>query len=237
MFPDFNHDDEDFPRSHGGHGPGDPNGPGFGGPGPGGFGGFGSGGFGGGRGRHGRPSGPGGFGDFSGGPFDPNALAAMFRRMTGGRGGHGRRMGRGDVRQAVLALLLEEPMHGYQIIRELDERSGGAWKPSAGSVYPTLQMLADEGLIVADETGGKKVYTLTDEGRAEAESRSDEQAPWETAAGAGQNRFGGELPKASAKLAQAVAQVVRSGDPQQVKAVTEIVDEARRRVYQVLADD
>ncbi|MBS1837921.1 MAG: PadR family transcriptional regulator, partial [Actinobacteria bacterium] len=64
-----------------------------------------------------------------------------------GRGGHGRgrRAGRGDVRAAVLALLADEPMHGYQVITELAERTHGGWKPSPGSVYPTLQMLADEG--------------------------------------------------------------------------------------------
>ncbi|WP_442864208.1 PadR family transcriptional regulator [Brevibacterium sp. BRM-1] len=192
----------------------------------------------GGRHGHGGPGGMGGpgFGGFGGG-FDPNAMAAMFRRMTGMQGGRGRgrRMGRGDVRQAVLALLREEPMHGYQVIRELEERSGGAWKPSAGSVYPTLQMLADEGLIVADETGGKKVYSLTEEGRTEAEARSGEDAPWETAGGG--RGFGGELPKASAKLAQAVAQVVRGGDQEQIKAATEIIDEARRRVYGMLAEE
>ena len=76
--------------------------------------------------------------------------------------GPGRRMARGDVRSAVLALLAEQPMHGYQIITEIAQRSDGAWKPSAGSVYPTLQQLADEGLVVATESEGRKTYTLTD---------------------------------------------------------------------------
>ena len=89
-------------------------------------------------------------------------------------------MGRGDVRAAVLALLAEQPMHGYQIISEIDERSGGAWKPSAGSVYPTLQLLADEGLISAEEADGRKTYSLTEAGRAEAEASADRSAPWET---------------------------------------------------------
>ncbi len=83
------------------------------------------------------------------------------------------RMGRGDVRAAVLALLAERPMHGYQIISEIAERSGGAWKPSAGSVYPTLQLLADEGLISAEESNGRKTYSLTEAGRAEAEASAD----------------------------------------------------------------
>ncbi|MFY0022555.1 PadR family transcriptional regulator, partial [Acinetobacter baumannii] len=74
-------------------------------------------------------------------------------------------MNKGDVRSAVLSLLLEEPMHGYQIIREIEERSGGSWKPSPGSVYPTLQLLTDEGLVRAEESGGRKTYSLTEEGR------------------------------------------------------------------------
>ena len=83
----------------------------------------------------------------------------------------GTRVGRGDVRSAVLALLAEQPMHGYQIIREIEERSGGSWKPSAGSVYPTLQLLADEGLISAEESNGRKIYSLTDAGREEGRRR------------------------------------------------------------------
>lgn len=78
-------------------------------------------------------------------------------------------MARGDVRTAVLSLLAEKPMHGYQIINEIAERSGGTWKPSAGSVYPTLQLLADEGLIEAEEQNGRKTYSLTEAGRAIAD--------------------------------------------------------------------
>src|SRR5690349_20958471 len=91
------------------------------------------------------------------------------------------RAGRGDIRAAILALLAEQPMHGYQIIREIGERSEGAWAPSPGSVYPTLQQLTDEGLVRSDETDGKRVYELTDEGRAQAEGRTG-SLPWEEAA-------------------------------------------------------
>ena len=87
-------------------------------------------------------------------------LRGQFEQKVGGT-----RMGRGDVRTAVLALLAEKPMHGYQIIQQIEERSGGAWKPSPGSVYPTLQLLADEGLINAEESDGRKTYSLTEEGR------------------------------------------------------------------------
>ncbi|MRX44819.1 PadR family transcriptional regulator [Agromyces kandeliae] len=148
------------------------------------------------------------------------------------------RMGKGDVRAAVLALLAEKPMHGYQIISEIAERSGGAWKPSAGSVYPTLQLLADEGLITAEEEGGRKTYTLTEAGKAEAEA-SAERTPWPTppGSGGGGRDFGmsGALPKAGIELAQAAAQVGRSGTPEQVKEAVEVLEDARRRLYSILA--
>src|SRR5262245_44023429 len=98
-----------------------------------------------------------------------------------GHFGAGRRAGRGDIRAAILALLAEEPKHGYQIIREIADRSEGAWTPSPGSVYPTLQQLTDEGLVRSSETDGKRVYELTDQGRAQAESRQG-PLPWEEAA-------------------------------------------------------
>lgn len=154
------------------------------------------------------------------------------------------RMGKGDVRAAVLALLAEKPMHGYQIISEISERSGGAWKPSAGSVYPTLQLLADEGLITAEEEGGRKTYTLTEMGRAEAATSAD-RAPWPTggttggSTGSGRRDFGnaGPLAKSGMDLAQAAAQVGRTGTPEQVKQAVDILDEARRRLYSILAQD
>src|SRR5579884_3118357 len=87
--------------------------------------------------------------------------------------GGGRRAGRGDIRSAILALLAEQPMHGYQIIQELERRSEGAWRPSPGSVYPTLQQLEDEGLVkTVEQEGGRKVFELTDAGRTEAKTGS-----------------------------------------------------------------
>ncbi|MCM3695658.1 PadR family transcriptional regulator [Microbacterium oleivorans] len=145
------------------------------------------------------------------------------------------RMSRGDVRTAVLALLAEKPMHGYQIIQEIDTRSGGSWKPSAGSVYPTLQLLADEGLIVAEEANGRKTYSLTDAGRMVAEEAAA-SAPWETSAPQKERSHrASALPKAGVELAQAAAQVARSGSPEQVAQAVEILDEARRRLYALLA--
>ncbi|MDW4571599.1 PadR family transcriptional regulator [Microbacterium sp. M3] len=146
------------------------------------------------------------------------------------------RMARGDVRAAVLAILAEKPMHGYQIIQEIETRSDGAWKPSPGSVYPTLQMLADEGLIVAEESGGKKTYSLTEAGRAEAGAEGARSAPWESFGAKDSGRVS-DLPKAGAKLAQAAAQVGRGGTPEQVRQAVDVLDEARRKLYSILAQD
>ncbi|MCU1446737.1 PadR family transcriptional regulator [Cryobacterium sp.] len=146
----------------------------------------------------------------------------------------GTRMGRGDVRTAVLALLAEQPMHGYQIIHEIEERSGGTWKPSAGSVYPTLQLLADEGLISAEESNGRKTYSLTDAGRAAA-ADSGSSAPWDPAAS--EDPKFSALPKAGIELAQAAAQVGRTGTPEQINQAVAAIDEARRRIYSILAQD
>ncbi|WP_285043392.1 PadR family transcriptional regulator [Plantibacter sp. LMC-P-059a] len=147
----------------------------------------------------------------------------------------GSRAGRGDVRSAVLALLAEQPMHGYQIIREIDERSGGSWKPSAGSVYPTLQLLSDEGIITAEESNGRKTYALTEAGRDEV-AESGATAPWQT--GEPTEHPGiTALPKAGVELAQAAAQVGRTGSPEQVQQAVAVLDEARKRLYAILAQD
>jgi hypothetical protein len=155
-------------------------------------------------------------------------LRAKFEKRVGTR------MGRGDVRAAVLALLAEQPMHGYQIIHEIEERSGGTWKPSAGSVYPTLQLLADEGLISAEESNGRKTYSLTEAGRAES-GGSGSSAPWDPAAA--EDPGFSALPKAGIELAQAAAQVGRTGTPEQINQAVAAIDEARRRIYSILAQD
>lgn len=142
------------------------------------------------------------------------------------------RMGRGDVRAGILALLAEGPMHGYQIIREIEKRSNGAWKPSPGSVYPTLQLLADEGLILAEEADGRKTYSLTESGKAEA--ASSRSTPWEASA-AGDSTRSKVLPKAAANLAHAVVQVARGGTIEQAQEAVTVIDEARRKIYAILA--
>ena len=187
---------------------------------------------------HGSSTGE-GFGPGRGGGADgwPGAvweameqLRGQFERKVGSR------MGRGDVRAAVLALLAERPMHGYQIIHEIEERSGGSWKPSPGSVYPTLQLLADEGLIGAEESNGRKTYSLTDEGRKVADAAGERSAPWE-ASGAREPGPHAALPKAGIELGHAAAQVHRSGNPEQVEQAIVVLDEARRKLYAILAKD
>jgi DNA-binding PadR family transcriptional regulator len=140
---------------------------------------------------------------------------------------------RGDVRTAILALLAEEPKHGYQIIGQLGERSGGMWRPSAGSVYPTLQQLADEGLIKGDESDGRTVYSLTDSGKAAAEQASKGPMPWEMKDAAG--AVG--LYDAFRPLAAAVSQVSQVGNKETVDKAAAILAEARRALYRLLAED
>ena len=181
-----------------------------------------------------------GFGKRRGGMGDGWPATAAWEAMEQLRGQFdrksGTRMGRGDVRAAVLALLAEKSMHGYQIIQEIEERSKGAWKPSPGSVYPTLQLLADEGIISAEESNGRKTYSLTDEGRQVAEAAADQPAPWETQSDQEGVRATA-LPKAGIDLAQAAAQVGRSGSPEQVKEAVAVLEDARRKLYSILARD
>lgn len=174
-------------------------------------------------------------GGFSGGNHTEGMWEAMEQLRSTFEKRVSPRMGRGDVRAAVLALLAEKPMHGYQIIREIEERSGGSWKPSAGSVYPTLQLLADEGLISAEESNGRKTYSLTEAGREEA-TEAGASAPWATTGGGECSTFTA-LPKAGMALAHAAAQVRRTGSPEQIQQAAKVLDEARRRLYSILAQD
>lgn len=181
------------------------------------FGGRGDFGFGPGFGGLGGPGGP-------GGPFGPF-----------GRGG--RRARRGDVRVAALLLLAEEPRNGYAIMQELEQRSGGVWRPSPGSVYPALSQLEDEGLIRSRQADGGRVFELTEAGQDHlAERPADAPAPWDTVGQGvpdGARAMFGQLRP----LAAAVAQVAQAGTPEQAQRVTEILDHARRSIYRILAGD
>jgi DNA-binding PadR family transcriptional regulator len=162
------------------------------------------------------------------GKFGPHAHSDF-----AGWGGPGRAR-RGDVRVAVLRLLGETPMHGYQIIQELSQRSGGAWRPSAGSVYPTLQLLEDEGLVASEESSGKRTYRLTDTGRTEAAATADEPAPWDEAA---QAQSGNELREAGGRLIAAVRQVAHTANEDQRARAVEVLTDARKKLYAILAED
>jgi DNA-binding PadR family transcriptional regulator len=139
------------------------------------------------------------------------------------------------VRASILALLKERPMHGYEMIQEIAERSGGAWKPSPGSVYPTLQLLEDEGLIASESEGGKKLFTLTDQGRGEAEAGPE--APWEEAGRGIDWEAMNEIRNAGSGLVDAFRQVWATGTPQQRDKALAVVNEARKKLYLILADE
>ncbi len=142
---------------------------------------------------------------------------------------------RGDVRAAVLALLAERPMHGYEIIQELAQRTGGAWKPSPGSVYPTLQLLEDEGLVELEESGGKRVYTLTDSGRSAAEERAGGKTPWDEMT-EGLDPGLQSLRESGMALFAATRQVAMAGNSEHRAKAQEVLDEARRKIYAILAE-
>jgi len=144
-------------------------------------------------------------------------------------------VGRGDVRAAVLHLLAEGPMHGYQIMQELADRTGGVWRPSPGSIYPTLQQLEDEGLVRAESQAGKRVYALTAEGRAEVEAETG-PPPWERL-GAAIHEGEFALREVALQVGAAVMQVARAGSDAQVTRAKEILEETRQRLYRILADD
>jgi DNA-binding PadR family transcriptional regulator len=169
---------------------------------------------------------------FFGGPHGPRCHAHHFGPH--GFGPHGRAR-RGNVRAAILAVLAERPMHGYQIMQELESRSSGFWRPSPGSVYPTLQLLKDQGMVKSEEVEGRRVFSLTDDGKAEAEKIAEQGEPWAASEGGPEgNRF--RLRQAVGQLIAAVKQVGMAGSQEQIDKTLEILAEARKRVYGLLAE-
>jgi DNA-binding PadR family transcriptional regulator len=167
----------------------------------------------------------GGFGGWGGPPFDPRG---GFRR--------GRKARRGDVRTAALLLLAEEPRNGYGIMQELEERSGGAWRPSAGSIYPALQLLEDEGLIRSEDVDGRKLLHLTDAGRAFVEQRgADQPAPWEELAG-DVSDDARAIMKVVREAMIATTAVIQSGSDAQRAEAKKLLVDLRRDLYRILAD-
>lgn len=168
-----------------------------------------------GRGWGGAGFGP---GDFSGGPR--------------GR----RRMRRGDVRAAILVLLAEQPFNGYGLMQEIETRSEGVWRPSPGSVYPALAQLEDEGLVTADSAGTGKTFSLTEAGTAHVDEHREQLGePW---AGLGDEVGEGRLELRSllGQLATALIQVSQVGTDEQIAQAREVIIDARKRLYRLLAD-
>lgn len=181
--------------------------------------------------RHGGHSG--GLGRHGGMGLGWGAMGPM---GPGGGFRRGRKARRGDVRMAALLLLAEEPRNGYQIMQELEERSGGEWRPSAGSVYPALQLLEDEGLVRSEQADGRKLLHLTDAGRRLVEERpADQPAPWDAMAG--------HLPddaraimKVGREVMIAAAQVMQVGSESQRAQARQLLVGLRRELYRLLAD-
>jgi DNA-binding PadR family transcriptional regulator len=148
-----------------------------------------------------------------------------------------RRASRGDVRAAVLALLAEEPQHGYAVIGQLAERSGGLWRPSPGSIYPVLAQLEEDGLVTSDSIEGRKVFSLTDAGRSYVAEHGDEvREPWTPAQTRHRDRAV-VLFDAVRSLGSAAKEVARNGSDAEVDQARGVLDEARRSLYRILAAD
>lgn len=184
-------------------------------------------------GRHGGRGGPGGpFGrsPFGGDPFGGD---------DGRRGGPRQRQRRGDIKYILLEVLAEQPRHGYDLIKVLEERYGGFYRPSPGSVYPTLQLLEEEGNLTSELQEGKRVYTITEAGKAVLEARKqEEEARRPGFFGFGRSEPNPELHKlreSMGALNASLMQVAMHGTPEQLKAAIEQVDATRRAIYAILA--
>lgn len=178
------------------------------------------------------PKGPGFWGG-SGGPW-----GTWWPGPAGPQGpSRGTKAGRGDVRAAILALLREGPRTGYQIMSDIEERSGGAWRPSPGAVYPALAQLSDEGLITGVESGGRRTFRLTEAGQRHIADNPETARPaWESMAEGPPGEVRGLLTQA-ARLGGSVAQIAHAGTPEQIRAAGELLAATRRGIYQILAGD
>ena len=172
-----------------------------------------------------------------GGPFGPDPFRGGRGRGGGGPfgGGRGRRR-RGDVRLALLILLGEEPRNGYQLMQTIEERSDGRWRPSPGSVYPTLAQLEDEGLIRGVDRDGAKLFEITDAGRERLEGSKVDPAPWAEE----EDPEAPDLHKMAGLIIQigkAAWQVAQEGDDHQTEQAYKTLAETRRALYRILAQD
>jgi DNA-binding PadR family transcriptional regulator len=183
------------------------------------------------RGGFAGPRGAGHWGGGFGGPW-----GGWWPGPAGAPGPSRTKASRGDVRSAILALLREGPRTGYQIMSDIDERSGGAWRPSPGAVYPALSALADEGLIVGEETGGRRTFRLTDAGGEYVEQNPHlARGAWESQAQQEAWQLPGLFAEA-ARLGSGIVQIAHAGTPAQVEAAERLLEQTRRQLYQILAD-
>jgi len=192
----------------------------------------------GGPGGHGHHGPRGEFGARWAGVFGPEFVLRGPGFGPRGPGGRGMRVRKGDVRAAVLDLLAEGGQwNGYQLIQEIAGRTSGVWRPSAGSVYPTLQQLEDEGLIAPEGEGRRRMYSLTDAGREYADEHADELgASWDAAADMTDgDDF--EFHDLIRQVMMAVMQVRRAGSAEQVAQARDVLAQARRSLYRILAED
>jgi DNA-binding PadR family transcriptional regulator len=185
-------------------------------------------------GRRGGPFGGGrgdwdGWGGMEGGPaFGPFGF---------GRGRGRARVGRGDVRLAVLGVVAEGPLHGYTIIQTIEERTDGVWRPSPGSIYPVIELLAEEGLVTVEKQKGQRTVTITDDGRAFVEENDDainelfERLAEDTH---GDHR---EIKGLFGGIIQASMQVMMTGSDSQVTQAKKILGDTKRSLYRILAED
>jgi len=190
----------------------------------------------GGPGRHGGPGGRrGGPWAREAMPFGPEGPGGPLGRRGFGRG---TRVRKGDVRAAILDLLAEGGQwNGYQLIQEIAGRTSGVWRPSAGSVYPALQQLEDEGLIAPEGEGRRRMYTLTEAGQAYAQEHADElNASWDAAAGM-TDEAAIEFHDLIRQVMMAVMEVRRAGSADQLAQARAVLAQARRSLYLILAED
>ena len=200
------------------------------------------------------PAGPWGgphFGPHRGGPFQHRRFpdgGFPFGPPFGRRGGFGsgpeRFFEKGDLKYVILDLLKEQPRHGYDVIRALEERLGGFYTPSPGSVYPTLQLLEDQGFLSSSQLDGKRVYTITDEGKAFLGERADVvenlRARMAERRGFGQGPEAGELFGEMRQLGGLLFRLGSSGalqDPARLKRLHEVVVRARKEIEAIFAEE
>jgi DNA-binding PadR family transcriptional regulator len=185
-------------------------------------------------GRKGKGHWGGGFGSWSG--WWPGAPGAPGQPGPQAGPQRGSKASRGDVRAAILALLREGPRNGYQIMSEIEERSGGAWRPSPGAVYPALSQLADEGLITGAEEGGRRTFSLTDAGREYIEQHPQmARGAWESA----EQQEAWEVPglfAEAARLGGGIVQIAHAGSHEQVQEAERLLNRTRRELYSILAE-